>query len=351
MIAIAAQQLEVKVIVLSDQPTDPAAQVTSRVESLAELATACDLITFENEFVDLTTLANLTGIKFLPSLASLSYLLDKFDQRQFLATHQIPQPQFALVKTAGELQQLAEKWGGAVVLKTCRYGYDGKGTRVITRLGDLLPSYRDMGGAMLLAEEFIPFERELAIMVAREESGGVCCYPVIETIQRDQVCIRAIAPAQVSAAVSRRVQEIALQVADALDLVGIVAIELFLTKDGRVLVNEIAPRVHNSAHLTIEACHTSQFSQVVRLACGMGLGDPELKIGAAVMVNLLGYAGLPDHEQELKARLSNLGNTYLHWYKKAKSLPGRKLGHVTVTATHLQQAIAQADLVEQIWYG
>jgi 5-(carboxyamino)imidazole ribonucleotide synthase len=353
MIAIAAQNLDVELIVQSSNSTEPAAQVAKSVASLTELVANCDVITFENEFVDLEQLKFAKDTKFIPATSILKILVDKYNQRTFLCEQGILVPFFA-VDNQTELENAAQALGFPLAIKTRRHGYDGKGTKIIYNQTELLAAWQEMNPENvqnhLLLEAFVPFERELAIMVARTEKELVC-YPVVETQQKEQVCERAIAPANVSAEVAAEVKKIATQIATSLNLVGILGIELFLLPDGKVLVNEIAPRVHNSAHYSIEACYTSQFSQLVRILKGMPLGNPDLCVNAAVMVNLLGFETHTGDYSEVRAKIAELPKTYVHWYGKDKSLPGRKLGHVTIIGENSEVVLNLAKEVERLWYG
>ena len=364
MMAEAAQTLGIELIVQTPSPHDPAVAIATQTvlapvadaHATAQLAKQCDVITFENEFVDLAALAELeqAGVHFYPSLQSLEPLLDKYRQQSFLQANGLANPQFAAV-TIEELLNTATTF--PLVLKTRRHGYDGQGTFILKNQDSLTDLASRLSGVPLLKEAFIPFERELAVMAARSQTGEIVVYPVVETEQADQVCRRVYAPAAVSEAVTAQVDAIARTILAQLEFVGILGIELFLTKDGTVLVNEIAPRTHNSGHYTLDACATSQFEQQLRAVCGFPLGSPTMKVPGAVMVNLLGYEHAQSDYANKRAQLVQLPNAQVHWYGKAESRPGRKLGHVTVLLheqpdqTMQQQAIAIAQAIETIWYG
>ncbi len=205
----------------------------------------------------------------------------------------------------------------------------------------------------MLLEAFVAYEKELAVMVARSRSGEVAVYPVVETQQVDQVCRRVIAPAQIDRSVAEEVRIIATQLVNALGIVGILGIELFLTSSGQVLINEIAPRTHNSGHYSLDACATSQFEQQLRAVCGLPLGSTALTHPGAVMVNLLGTESATDDYAEQRAALAQLPNAHLYWYGKQRSRPGRKMGHVTLLTDSLNSAHSAAAIiqqVEEIWY-
>jgi 5-(carboxyamino)imidazole ribonucleotide synthase len=360
MMAIAAQQLEIDLTVQAATAQETASLATDRLvigeiddfSATSKLAAVSDVITFENEFVNLDQLSELesTGIKFLPRLETLEILVDKYYQRQHLKQDHIPIPDFLVVNDAQELIEAGRILGYPSVLKIRRHGYDGKGTCVVKSESELIGAWTAMGKAPGLLEAYVNFTAELAVIVARSESGEYAIYPVVETQQVEQVCRRTIAPARITPAVTAKVEAIAKTIVDSLDAVGVFGIELFLTDDGEVSVNEIAPRTHNSGHYTIEACQTSQFAQLLRAVSGMSLGDTHMTSANAIMVNLLGYETATCDYAEQRQRIAQLPNTYIHWYGKLTSNPGRKLGHVTVLADNYAQAEAIANQIEQIWY-
>jgi 5-(carboxyamino)imidazole ribonucleotide synthase len=203
-----------------------------------------------------------------------------------------------------------------------------------------------------MLEEFIPFERELAVMAARSVTGDVVVYPVVETQQEEQVCRRVIVPAQVSPEVAAEVDAIARNLLNTLQVVGVFGIELFLTPDAAVLVNEVSPRTHNSGHYTLDACETSQFEQQLRAVTGLPLGSPALKCQGSVMVNLLGYEYSQNDYLRKRHELATLPGAFVHWYGKSESRPGRKLGHVTVMLDSQASSVAllKAQEIESLWY-
>jgi 5-(carboxyamino)imidazole ribonucleotide synthase len=364
MMADAAKKLGVELIIQTPEQTDPAVAISLRypqgvaahtilapiddATATAQLATLCDVITFENEFVNLEALSHLEqqGVCFRPSLDSLRPLLDKYDQRCYLRDRHLPTPKFSALIETPEFP---------IVLKTRRHGYDGQGTFIIKNSDQWEATLEKLGTRSLLIEEFVPFERELAVMAARSLTGEIVVYPIVETQQEDQVCRRVIAPADLPASVVEEVEAIARTLLESLQVVGVFGIELFLTLDGKVLVNEIAPRTHNSGHYTIDACTTSQFEQQLRAVCGLPLGSPDLKSDGALMVNLLGYEISQSEYSDKRQQLAEIPNAFIHWYGKLESRPGRKLGHVTVLLNSLKdlrrEAIELAETIERIWYG
>jgi len=368
MMAIAAKHLGIELTVQAASPDESAVTVADRViygkvddaNATAKLAEHCQAITFENEFVDLVALQKLIDspsdrrVLFLPKLETLAISVDKLNQRQHFREHHIPTPEFYNVATEVELLGAAEKLGYPLVLKARRHGYDGKGTWVIANEIELRSAWESMHQAPAIAEAFIPFERELAVIAARSESGEIAIYPVVETLQINQVCRRTITPARIDSTISKKVETIAKQILTTLEAIGIFGIEFFLTVEGEVSVNEIAPRTHNSGHYTIEGCQTSQFEQLLRVVSGRQLGNVSMVAPVAVMVNLLGFEKTSDIDAdylEKRKAIASFPNTHIHWYGKKSSSIGRKLGHVTILAETHDKAIGISDHIESIWYS
>ncbi|PAX51772.1 5-(carboxyamino)imidazole ribonucleotide synthase [Brunnivagina elsteri] len=386
MMGSAAKKLGIELVVQTPSVNDPAVVaakqqhpmdstkldsmssffVQARVDdaiATGELAKKSDVITFENEFVDLEALSSLAerGVCFRPRLEALAPLLDKYHQRCYLRDIGIPVPNFValdLKQNANDLH-IFSKFGFPVVLKARRHGYDGQGTYIIKDIQHLESTLEDIkrgrfkaSHVEFLLEEFIPFTHELAVIAARSVSGEVVNYPVVETQQQEQVCRRAIAPANISPQVAATIENISRILLNSLDAIGVFGIELFLTADDKVLVNEIAPRTHNSGHFSLDACQTSQFEQHLRAICGLPLGNPSLICPGAVMVNLLGYENSISDYQEKRQLIEAIPNARLHWYGKSESRPGRKLGHVTVLLENPSRdcALEVAQQVESIWY-
>lgn len=359
MMAEAARKLDVGLIVQTPSLADPAVAIASNTvlanvadaAATAELAKQCDVITFENEFVDLSALAELEqqGACFYPQIASLMPLLDKLDQRFFLQSIDVPTPEFSAVDGDLTPERLTQ-FGLPAVLKARRHGYDGQGTFILKDLATLpnLPSAPNQW----LLEAFVPFSCELAVIAARSIDGEVVLYPVVESQQEQQVCRRVFVTSELEPAVIEQVETIAHRILERLNYVGVMGIECFLTSEGQVLVNELAPRTHNTGHYSLDACVTSQFEQQLRAVCGLPLGSPALTSSGAVMVNLLGYETSDDDYAEKRQALSQFSRAHVYWYGKT-SRPGRKLGHVTVLLSVEQGRAEAADIaaaIERIWY-
>ncbi len=358
MMADAAQALGIELVVQTPHPTDVAVSLAAEtvladvadVAATELLATKCDVITFENEFVDLAGLEKLaeSGVCFRPALSALAPLLDKYTQRCYLRDLGLPVPKFDVL----EQDRLPLGFSFPVVVKARRNGYDGQGTFMIKDRSALESLYYLYPDTPFLVEEFIKFDRELAIIAARSVAGEIVTYPILETQQEAQVCRRVFTLDDLPDRLTDLCNSIATKLLTSLNAIGVFGIELFATPDGQVLVNEIAPRTHNSGHLTIEACATSQFSQIVRAVAGLPLGSPALTCGGAVMVNLLGYEHTESEYLAQRQQIAALPNTYVHWYGKERVSIGRKLGHVTILLdrTDRSQAEAMARQVESIWY-
>lgn len=360
MMGAAASRLGMELVVQTPHATDPAISVAvdtilaaiDDVNATAELANRCDVITFENEFVDLDGLRTLEeqGVLFQPSLSSLDPLLDKYIQRCYLQDLGLPTPRFWEWDCSQDLPL-----DFPLVIKVRRHGYDGQGTFVVKDAASFESICVKLQGVALLVEEFVPFDRELAAIAARSANGEIAIYPIVETQQQNQVCRLVIAPADISLEVKAEAEAIARTLLNSLQAVGVFGIELFLTSDNQLLVNEIAPRTHNSGHFTIDACKTSQFEQHLRAVCQLPLGNCDLNSAGAVMVNLLGYESAESDYLEKRKQLAQIDGAFVHWYGKKESRPGRKLGHVTVLLDReavdqgRSQVIAIAQTIESIW--
>ena len=355
MMGAEAPKLGIELIVQADTPDEPAVSRAKQVvfaevddaEGTAQLAGLCDVITFENEFIDLPALQKLTqAIIFRPSLNTLAPLLDKYDQRSFLQNIGLPVPKFSL-----GLSKPAASYDFPVVLKARRHGYDGQGTFIVRDKQTLSELSQRVPIAELLVEEFVPFKKELAVIAARSASGETVIYPVTETFQKSQVCHWTITPADINEDIAEQIKAIARTILERLEVVGVFGIELFLTNENRVLVNEIAPRTHNSGHYTLDACHISQFAMQLRAVTDLPLGSTDLKSAGAVMINLLGFEESNSEYLEKRDRISKIPQSFVHWYGKT-SHPGRKLGHVTVLldTRRLTQPQSIINNIESIWY-
>ncbi len=354
MTAQAAAQFGCEVVVLERQREFPATGLATRTvigdwndpDSLLELASLVDVVTFEHEFVNADALAVLEqrGHNLWPSSATMRLVQDKLLQKQTLAAASLPVPRMRAVERVADAAAVAAEWGFPLLLKARRNAYDGKGNATLRSLADLETAWRNLGGDSgnpLFVEQFCPFTHELAVIVTRGIAGEVVTYPVVETVQHNHVCQVVRAPAPVTPEIAGRAAELARRAVCAVAAVGSFGVEMFLTRDGGLLINELAPRVHNSGHYTIEACVCSQFENHVRAVLGWPLGSPDLRAPAAAMVNLLGTTRAAGCPQGLEQALTVSG-AHVHIYGKARSAKGRKMGHVTALGQTVEEALATA---------
>jgi len=355
MTAQAAQSMGFEVNVLDSSAQCPAMQCADKLivgelydaKKLRALAEISDVLTYEIEHIDTPTLHVLQNEGYLiyPSPRVLAIIQDKYQQKQLLAEHAVPVPAFQAVDTL--TPAMLDDLQFPIVQKARTGGYDGKGVVILknraTALQEALPV-----PAML--EEYIQCTKELAIIVARSASGEMRCYPLVEMVfdERTNICDIVAAPARVNAAVAEQARQVAMQAVGVLKGVGVFGVEMFLTQDERVLVNEISPRPHNSGHYTIEACVTSQFEQLVRIVSGLPLGSTEL-LRPAAMLNLLGepnYQGKPTIEG--LHHVLNIPGAAFHLYGKMCSKPHRKMGHVTIVDDDLETALNKLQTVKNL---
>jgi 5-(carboxyamino)imidazole ribonucleotide synthase len=316
------------------------------VESMLEFARSCDVITLENEFIDSDILRQLeaeSGTPIWPSPHSFSLIENKLIEKQTFENAGIPVTPYALIRETDDLKAFGDKFGWPYLLKSSKGGYDGYGNKTVSNSSEAAAAFNQLGGDKghdILAEAFVDFTHELAVQVARNETGHVV-YPCCETVQKNHICVAVKSPAPVSPEVRQRAQQLALRATEAIDGKGIFAYEFFLTSDGDVLLNESAPRPHNSGHYTIEGCVTSQFENHVRAVCGLPLGDPSMIRPAAVMINLLGTdkrdAVIEHAEGAIHER-----DGHLHSYGKLQSKPGRKMAHYTLLGDIPEETYSRA---------
>lgn len=352
MLTQAAVGLGLETAIFERAPDSPAARLTrrevvgpwERAELLAQFAAHCDLATLENEFVDATILARLEalGVPVLPGPATVALVQDKLTQKQRMAAAGVPVPAFRPVPAPDALLDTARELGWPLVLKARRNGYDGYGNATIQTPAQIIPAWERLSrGGELFVEAWVPFVRELALMVVRARDGATLAYPVVETVQQNHICHLVRAPAPISAAQAAAATELAVRAVEAVGGVGIFGVELFELPDGSICFNELAPRPHNSGHYSIEACVTSQFENHLRAVLGWPPGSPAMRAPAAVMVNLLGTRNGPLGPEAIRAALAVPG-AHIHLYGKREARVGRKLGHITALGATLAEAEATA---------
>jgi 5-(carboxyamino)imidazole ribonucleotide synthase len=343
MFAVAARRMGYRVHIFTPEKDSPAAQfadVATEADyrdenAVRRFARAVDLITFEFENIPAETIGWCAyHCEVRPAGSVLEIAQHRLREKAFLAENNFPLPQFRAVRDRSELESAVELIGRAAILKTAAFGYDGKGQQSIASR-DLDDVWETRAGDDLVLEQAIDFDREISVIVARDPNAEMKAFPIAENIHRDHILDITIVPAGVSASVAKEAVELACAIAEKLEVVGLLAVEMFVDKSGHVLVNEIAPRPHNSGHWSIEGCVTSQFEQHVRAVCGLALGTTDL-LRPAAMANLLGQVwqgGEPDWAAALA-----IPNVHLHLYGKHEPRPRRKMGHLTALASSTTEA-------------
>jgi 5-(carboxyamino)imidazole ribonucleotide synthase len=356
MLTLAALPLGFKVIVLNPTPNSPAAQVGAEEiiadfydqAALSSLAEKSDYITIEIEHLDAEILAMLSaqGKLINPSPQTIKLIQDKLLQKQFLEKAGIPVAPFIEITDKKSAKTAFSKFGSQMLIKARLGAYDGRGNMVILDSSDIDKALELFAGQKLYAEALVPFTKELAVMVVRSIDSEIAIYPIVETIHQRNICVEVIAPAQITDKQRTEAELIALKVAELFDGAGAFGIEMFLNDKGEVLVNEIAPRVHNSGHYTIEANRTSQFEQHIRAVAGLPLGDTTMVVPAAVMVNILGERDGPTVLEGLGAVLKT-PHVSVHIYGKSPTKIDRKMGHITATGKTVDEARKRAKKARQ----
>lgn len=351
MMALEARKLGYRVKTYSPDADSPTGQVADGefVGRYEDREGACgffhriDVLTFEFENVPSETVAWAEEVVPVRPAGSVLHICQhRLREKEFLRANGFPCAPFRRVDCLADLEEALVELGRPSVLKTAAFGYDGKGQVKITEGVDAAKALAGFGGQTAVLEGWVPFVAEISVMVARGIDGATRVYPVFENVHSNHILDVTVCPARIPAASADSARSIAVSIAERLGLVGVLAVEMFLMGDGRVIVNELAPRPHNSGHLTFDASVTSQFEQQVRAACGLPLGVTDLKVGAAAMVNLLGDEwtnGEPDW-----AGVFAMGDVKVHLYGKLEPRKGRKMGHLT--AFGACPADAQARVLE-----
>mgnify|MGYP000075331951 FL=1 len=326
----------------------------NQLEVVREFAKTVDVITFDHEHVPLSVLRALEadGVSVQPPSAALAFAQNKLHMRQRLTELGLPMPAWAEIQTSEQLEAFIADNGGVAILKTPIGGYDGKGVRVVRSAADAADWLSADGlakvGGSLLAEEKVDFVRELAQLSARTPSGEFEAWPLVQTVQLDGVCAEVLAPAPgASAEVLARTAEIARGVAEGLGVTGVLAVEMFEARDGRLIINELAMRPHNSGHFSIEGSVTSQFEQHLRAVSDLPLGSTAARAAHSVMINLLGVDDENDFVRHYDRAMSAYPTAKFHVYGKS-ARKGRKMGHVTVVDESAEQALATARAAAEI---
>jgi 5-(carboxyamino)imidazole ribonucleotide synthase len=352
MLAQAAQTMGYRVHVYEPQKDCPAGAVANRennadytdIESLSAFARDCDVVTYEFENIPVEPLAQIAGLTQLhPRSEVLEICQNRLREKTWLRKNDFPHVRFADVDTDGDLAAAIDSIGFPCVVKTADFGYDGKGQLKVTDEESKALAVKQYAGRRSVVEQFIGFQCELSVVVSRSSNGEVKAFPVSENIHTNHILDFSIVPARTSEEIKQKAEQLCLAMAERMNVVGLIAVELFVTTDGELLVNEMAPRPHNSGHYTLDACRVSQFEQHIRAICGLPLGDPAV-ISPVVMVNILGDAWFDGEERKIPAWNTILENPTgkLHLYGKAEARVGRKMGHFTVSAADTEQALVAA---------
>jgi 5-(carboxyamino)imidazole ribonucleotide synthase len=340
MLAMEAKRMFMKVIILDPSPDCPASYVADKLiigkfsdeQKIFELSKEADLITYEIELANSNALQQLIDEGYIvhPSPKTLNIIQNKYRQKSFLKENGIDTPKFDPIASQQDLEKKCLEYGFPVMLKACEDSYDGRGNYLIKNSQQIPIAYSSFSGRQCMVEEFIDFKKEISIMIARNSSGEVSYFPIGENIHKDNILYSTIVPAKIDNEVESKAIDLAIKTINSLKGAGIFGIEMFVDKNNKVLVNEIAPRPHNSGHYTIEACSISQFEQHLRAILDLPLPKPFL-ISKAIMINLLGPKEI-EGLYEIKGidKLFSLEGVKLHIYGKKLTKYHRKLGHITI---------------------
>ncbi len=342
MSALAAARLGIETVILTPETDSPAAQVCARTivapfedkKALKAFAELVDVITYEFENIPVESVRYLQTLRpVLPDERLLAIAQHRVSEKSFLNEIGIPTARWVRITSAEGIREALLFWGARQgILKTARFGYDGKGQCTVRLDSNMVEKWASLQTSEAILEEHIAFTCELSVIVARDKLGQTAAYGPILNDHRNHILARSTIPAPVPGELAADTRRMTERLAEAVDLVGVLALELFVTADGRILSNEIAPRTHNSGHWTLDACAVSQFEQHVRTVCGLPVGPPA-RHSDAVMLNLIGA------DVEKAARFVEIPNACVHLYGKREARPGRKMGHVTILGQPDEQTL------------
>lgn len=348
MFTVAARTLGYRVMVLDPDPGSPAGRIADEhlqaayddSDALDRMAAQCAVVSTEFENIPASTLEHLArSVPVRPSASVLTRTQDRIEEKTFITATGLATAPYRPVRSAADLAEAWEAVGAPAILKRAGFGYDGKGQVGIDSFQTLQQAFEQLGNVPCVLEDRVALEQEVSVVVARNVAGDSRCYPVSENIHRSGILHTSIVPARIPEGLAETARSQARQLADRLDYCGVMAVEFFVV-GGQLLVNEIAPRPHNSGHYTLDAALTSQFEQQVRMVCGLPFGDTRL-LSPVVMVNLLGDLWR-DGQPDWLALFQDPG-AKLHLYGKREARPGRKMGHYCVLAADAEQALARAE--------
>jgi phosphoribosylaminoimidazole carboxylase len=347
MMVEAGNRLGIRIAVLDPQgPSSPAGQLSGLSlqgsfqdsDKVKELASISDVITTEIEHVNVDALESLEleGRTVHPNSRTLRIIQDKYLQKAHLLDFNIPLPLFQATPTVDSAIEVGRSFGYPFMLKNRKLAYDGRGNAAVKSENEIMTMFENLGGHDIYAEKWVPYVKELAVMVVRTKDA-VHSYPVVETVQENNICHLVTAPAQVSQSALQEASRVASEAIATFDGIGIFGVELFLLPDDSILLNEIAPRPHNSGHYTIEACEIDQFEMHLRAVLGLPCPIPRLRVGVAMMINILGTSDQAEEIKTLMHKALAIPGAGLHWYGKAETRKGRKMAHITFTGNNFEE--------------
>jgi 5-(carboxyamino)imidazole ribonucleotide synthase len=358
MTSLPAMELGCEIVILEKTQNTPSSSLAAEIlygdwddpVNLLSLANKVDVVSLENEFVDANALQEVEDADHLlfPSAKTIGLVQDKLIQKQTLSEVGIPVAPFAEVNSKQDIEDKAKELGWPMVLKARRNGYDGKGNATLESANDIDDAWTNLDGDNrgLYVEGFCKFRSELAVMVTRSIDGTMVNYPVVESVQKDHICHIVRAPARIDEKLANEAIEMARKAVTTIDGVGTIGVEMFLTEDDHIILNEMAPRVHNSGHYTIEACECSQFENHVRAILGMPLGSTKMVSPAAVMINMLGEEQGTGYPVGIAEALA-VDGAHIHVYGKSTTNIGRKMGHITALGESIEEAEEIANRAAQ----
>src|SRR5687767_11528794 len=353
MIAQEAKRMSLKVVILDPSRDCPASTLCDKLivadfkdeDKIRDLAKSSDVITYEIELANSKALKSLAlkNYPIFPSPHSLYLIQNKFRQKKFLEENNLPVPEFKKINSINDLLLVAKRFEYPLMLKACEDSYDGRGNYLIKCKEDISIAYNSFQNREIFAEKYVDFKKEISIMVARNKRGQIETFPIAENIHKNNVLDTTIVPANISLKIKETAEIIAKNVVTCLNDIGIFGIEMFVSNNDDIFINEIAPRPHNSGHYSIEGCSVSQFEQHIRSILNFPLCKPEL-LRPTVMKNILGPANFSGNYKVIGlSNLLSIPSTKIHLYGKSTTSPGRKLGHITCTAPTLDEVIKRCS--------
>lgn len=351
MMILDAKRLDYYFVILDPTKNCPADSIADEhiiagfddMDAMLLLASKVDVVTYEFEHINVDALRKMEdgGHKVYPSSETLFHIQNKFHQKNWLKQHGLPVPDFIDIKSYDDLLKAPDIFGYPLILKTCTGGYDGKGNAVIHNESEIKEAFDSLGSLSLplMVEEFIPFEKEVSILVCQNTKGDVEVFPIAENVHVNSILDETTVPAKISEESKNKAMDIARKTSKVFKAYGMLCIELFVLKSGDILINELAPRPHNSGHYTIEGCYTSQYEQHIRAILGLPLGNPNL-IRPTAMKNIIGNINGKAIVKGLDEAYS-VPNVKIHIYGKEEVKVGRKMGHITATGNTIEEALEE----------